>query len=160
MRIATNICELRRYRSDKSTIWKRHQMETFSALLALWIPLTTASDAGFGCFLWSAPEKTVHPKLCNGCDYFSMLGLKLIHVSKRGPEGVQNNWYIDMFDRNWPVYMIKFCDMLYGNFYKILLWTNRNKNARNSIAHLCLNDKWQTYLYPDRAFQAHDIQTL
>ena len=32
-------------------------METYSALLALreWIPLTKASDAELGCFLWSAP---------------------------------------------------------------------------------------------------------
>ena len=48
--------------------WWRHQMETFSALLALceggftgdrWIPLTKASDAELRCFLWSAPEQTV-----------------------------------------------------------------------------------------------------
>ena len=45
--------------------WWRHQMETFSALLALcagnspgqnWIPHTKASDAELGCFLWSAHE--------------------------------------------------------------------------------------------------------
>ena len=24
-----------------------------------WIPLTNASDAGYWCFLWSAPEQTV-----------------------------------------------------------------------------------------------------
>ena len=43
--------------------WWRHQMETFSALLALcgestahrWIPRTKASDAELWCFLWSAP---------------------------------------------------------------------------------------------------------
>ena len=45
--------------------WWRHQIETFSALLALcagnsltghrWIPLTKASDADLWCFLWSAP---------------------------------------------------------------------------------------------------------
>ena len=40
--------------------WWRHQMEHFSALLALcagihrWIPLTKASDAERWCFLWSA----------------------------------------------------------------------------------------------------------
>ena len=51
------------------TIWWRHQMEAFSALLCgeftalcgeftgnLWIPHTKASDAELGCFLWSAPE--------------------------------------------------------------------------------------------------------
>ena len=48
-------------------MWKlwRHQMETFSALLALkcgefirrrWIPHTKASDAELWCFLWSGPE--------------------------------------------------------------------------------------------------------
>ena len=45
----------------------RHQMETFSALLAFvgestghrWIPLTKASDAELRCFLWSTPEQTV-----------------------------------------------------------------------------------------------------
>ena len=45
--------------------WRRHQMETFSALLALcawnapvgdrWIRLTKASDAELWCFLWSPP---------------------------------------------------------------------------------------------------------
>ena len=59
-------------RSQISTWW-RHQMETFSALLALcegdspvigefphrWIPLTKANDAKLWCFLWSAPEQTV-----------------------------------------------------------------------------------------------------
>ena len=47
--------------------WRRHQMETSIALLALlwgettghrWIPLTKASDAVLWCFLWSAPEQT------------------------------------------------------------------------------------------------------
>ena len=47
--------------------WWRHQMETFSALLAFgcgvfaghrWIPRTKASDAELWCFLWSAPEPT------------------------------------------------------------------------------------------------------
>ena len=46
--------------------WWCHQMETFSALLALcvgeftgnrWIPRTKASDAELWCFLWSASEK-------------------------------------------------------------------------------------------------------
>ena len=46
--------------------WWRHQMETFSALLAIctgnspvprWIPHTKASDAELWCFLWSASEK-------------------------------------------------------------------------------------------------------
>ena len=43
--------------------WWRHQMETFSTLLALcveftghmWIPLTKTSDAELWYFLWSAP---------------------------------------------------------------------------------------------------------
>ena len=44
----------------KLITWWRHQMETFSALLALcvWnspIPLTKASDAELRCFLWAAP---------------------------------------------------------------------------------------------------------
>ena len=30
-------------------------------------------------------DKSLHPTLYNGCDYLSMLGLKLNHVSKRGP---------------------------------------------------------------------------
>ena len=43
--------------------WWRHQMETFSALLALcegnrWIPLTKPSNAELWCVLWSAPEQT------------------------------------------------------------------------------------------------------
>ena len=46
--------------------WWRHQMETFSALLALYVgnsPLTgefpaQVSDMELWCFLWSAPEST------------------------------------------------------------------------------------------------------
>ena len=46
--------------------WWRHQMKTFSALMAICarnspvtIPHTKASDAELLCFLWSAPESTV-----------------------------------------------------------------------------------------------------
>ena len=48
--------------------WWRHQMETFSALLALcmrkptghrWIPPIKTSDAELWCFLWSASDETV-----------------------------------------------------------------------------------------------------
>ena len=44
--------------------WWRHQMEIFSALLALcegywWIPLTKASDAELWYFLWNVPGETV-----------------------------------------------------------------------------------------------------
>ena len=35
---------------------------------------------------WSlGMDKWFHPTVYNGCDYLSMLGLKLNHVSKRGP---------------------------------------------------------------------------
>ena len=51
--------------------WWRHQMETFTALLApsgetpvtVIIPLTKASDAELWWFLWSAPEQMVEQKL-------------------------------------------------------------------------------------------------
>ena len=36
--------------------WWRHQMETFSALLAICAGNSPASDAGLWCFLWSASE--------------------------------------------------------------------------------------------------------
>ena len=48
--------------------WWRHQMETFSTLLALCdgnspvageFPFIKASDAELQCFHWSAPEQTV-----------------------------------------------------------------------------------------------------
>ena len=48
---------------DSLTLWWRHQMETFSALLALCagnspvIPPTKASDAELWCFLWSVLNK-------------------------------------------------------------------------------------------------------
>ena len=36
--------------------------------------------------LWSlGRDKSLHPTLYNGCTYLSVLGLKLIHVSKMGP---------------------------------------------------------------------------
>ena len=43
------------YLSRKRMTWWRHQMETFSALLAIWAgnPRTKASDAELRCFLWS-----------------------------------------------------------------------------------------------------------
>ena len=56
------------WREWSSYTWWRHQLEIFSALLALcagnspvtgefdrWIPGTGASDAELWCFLWSAP---------------------------------------------------------------------------------------------------------
>ena len=54
-------------RNGHHALWWRHQMETFSALLALWeesvghrwIPLAMTSDAELWCFLLSAPERTV-----------------------------------------------------------------------------------------------------
>ena len=37
---------------------------------------------------WSlGMDKLFHPALYNGCDYLSMLGLKVTHVSKRGHSG-------------------------------------------------------------------------
>ena len=33
--------------------------------------------------------KKFHPTLHNGCNYLSMLGLKLIHISKRGPSNAE-----------------------------------------------------------------------
>ena len=54
--------------TDYTGAWWRHQMLTFSALLAFcevestghrWIPLTKASDAELWCFLWSVPELKV-----------------------------------------------------------------------------------------------------
>ena len=45
-----------------ASIWLRHQVEPFSALLALCAgnsSVTKTSDAGLWCFLWSAPEQTV-----------------------------------------------------------------------------------------------------
>ena len=30
---------------------------------------------------------SIYPTLYNGCDYLSMLGLKLLNVNKRGPRG-------------------------------------------------------------------------
>ena len=35
--------------------------------------------------VWEWMGKAFHPTLYWACDYLSMLGLKLIHVSKRGP---------------------------------------------------------------------------
>ena len=53
------------YNTISTLTWWRHQMETFSALMALfcgefnghrWIPHTKARDAELWCFLCSAPE--------------------------------------------------------------------------------------------------------
>ena len=58
-------CWITSGRYDDHLTWWRHQMETFSALLAVCagkssvpckFPRTKASDAELGCFLWSASE--------------------------------------------------------------------------------------------------------
>ena len=44
------------------------------------------------CNRWSlGMDKQFHPTFYNGCNYLSMLGLKLNHVSKRGPKCQQTN---------------------------------------------------------------------
>ena len=35
----------------------------------------------------------IYPPVCNGCNYLSMLGSKLNHVSKEGPKIQQHNAY-------------------------------------------------------------------
>ena len=55
---------------------------------------------------WSlGMDKLFHPILYNGCDYISMLGLKLNHVSKRGP------WWLllapchlELIEAEWRIY--------------------------------------------------------
>ena len=39
-------------------------------------------------------EKLFHPTLYNGCDFLSMVGLKLTHVSKTGPWLYINRWFL------------------------------------------------------------------
>ena len=51
-------------------------------------------------------DKWFHPTLYNGCNYLSMLGLKLNHVSKRGPMELRawmNRWHLHEMDK---------CDLL------------------------------------------------
>ena len=43
--------------TTSNATWWCHQVETFSELLAWWIPLTKASDTELWCCLWSAPAK-------------------------------------------------------------------------------------------------------
>ena len=38
-------------------------------------------------------DKQFHPTLYNGCNYLSMLGLKLNHVSKRAPSIFGHQWF-------------------------------------------------------------------
>ena len=46
-----------------------------------------------GCNRWSlGMDKCFHPTVYNGCDYLSMLGLKLNHVSKRAPCSMASNY--------------------------------------------------------------------
>ena len=37
-----------------------------------------------------------HPIVYNSCNYLSMLALKLIHVSKRGPKSLQGQWWCNL----------------------------------------------------------------
>ena len=48
---------------------------------------------------WSlGMDKTFHPTFYNGCNYLSMLGLKLNRVSKRGPGVLRtNSGFIELF---------------------------------------------------------------
>ena len=42
---------------------------------------------------WSlGMDKKFHPTLCNGCNYLSILGVKLNHVCVRGPRGTGWRW--------------------------------------------------------------------
>ena len=51
----------------------------------VWDGITYRSPNFNGCTVdvWELIKLTFHPTLYNGCNYLTMLGLKLIHVSKR-----------------------------------------------------------------------------
>ena len=54
----------RQHNSDSELSWRRHEMESFSALLvpcAGYSPVTGKGQWN-GCFLWSAPEQTVESR--------------------------------------------------------------------------------------------------
>ena len=48
--------------------------------------------------IFMAMDKLFYPTFYNGCNYLSMLGLKLNHVSKRGPQLNQKVTYVSV---NW-----------------------------------------------------------
>ena len=51
-------------------------------------------------------DKCCHPMIYWVCDYFSMLGLKLNHVCKRGPWPLMAWWHQEPY--NWLIYLESF----------------------------------------------------
>ena len=62
---------------------------------------------------WSlGMDKSFHPMHYNGCNYLSMLGLKLNHVSKRGPRWSVMLWQQPVFFfKNWCGIRVIWCQL-------------------------------------------------
>ena len=95
---------------------------------------------------WSLEmDKWFHPTHFNGCNYLSMLGLRLIHVSKRGPWGCvwfrTPNWDVTLQWRhkgrdNVSNYQPHNC------FLKRLFRRRSKKTSKPRVTgHLC-GDRW------------------
>ena len=78
------------------------------------------------CTRWSlGMDKLFHRTLYNGCDYISMLGLKLIHFCKRGPSSTFLNTKITRMQVagvQWPVTVQSSLCLVYTQ----LIWNGTN----------------------------------
>ena len=90
------------------TWWWRHQMETFSALLAICAE-NSPSDTELWCFLWSAPELTVE---------WTMVRLVIWHAIALFMTSLK--WYGSILLRyNWSNNSLKLCTCIF--IHKLLL---------------------------------------
>ena len=71
-------------------------------LSKVWIKLLINSSTSTVQLLSLGMDKEFHPTLYNGCNYLSMVGLDLNHVSKRGP-----NVFWDIITHPYPNFKLK-----------------------------------------------------
>ena len=82
----------------------------------MWVEITYPLLNFNGCTPWSlGMDKKFHPTLDCAWDYLSMLGLKLNHVSKRGP-------WVSRYKRQWKINQeAKKCIQIFSKFHCKLL---------------------------------------
>ena len=68
-------------------------------------------------------DKLCHPILYNGCNYLSILGLKVIHISQRGPSK-----HVYTNEHQWDQ---DICD------HSLVMMTSSNGNIFRVTGHLC-----------------------
>ena len=112
------------------------------------------------CNRWSLRmDKLFHPIHYNGCNYLSMLGLKLNHVSKRGPRSgmgaVKHIFPVllisifrksnnsDFLSADWPGWDIHVNTSVIGRLSLVLIWNENIPNGENKEWCICNPHTWK-----------------